>query len=84
MLNKLSKNYSRTLLAIFIVAGTAPVIARTLPEAIRGLPDAKPAECWAAMISYLFSILAIVANTMISFFTDTQTPAPEAKPPTTP
>lgn len=74
MLNRLTKNYSKTLLVVFIISGISPVIARTLP-------DVK-LDSWISIVSYGFSILATVAATVLSFFTNTE--APEPTPPKVP
>ena len=71
MINKLSKNYSKTLLALFIVSNVGPIVARTLTEV--------ELDSWQDIGSYVFTICSAIAVTCISFFTNTE----PTEPPTT-
>jgi uncharacterized membrane protein len=62
MINKLSKNYSKTLLTLFIVGNVGPIVARTITE--------MDFANWQQITSYVFTVLSAIAVTCISFFTN--------------
>ncbi len=62
MINKLAKNYSKTLLTLFIVGNVGPIVARTITE--------MNFTNWQSVVSYLFTVLSAIAVTCISFFTN--------------
>lgn len=71
MINKLAKDYSKTLLTLFIVSNVGPIVSRTIS-------DVK-LDNWQHVASYIFSIAAAISITYISFFTNTEAPIPNEK-----
>ena len=64
MINRLSKNYSKTLLVLFIVGNVGPILSRTITEV--------SLNNWIQITSYVCAMASAVAITCISFFTNTE------------
>jgi hypothetical protein len=62
MINKLSKNYSKTLLTLFIVGNVGPIVSRTILE--------MDFSTWQSVVSYIATVFSAIAVTCISFFTN--------------